>query len=131
MCVGGAWRSGDATFESIDPYTGEPWARVAEASRQDVDDAVRAARVAFEGEWGATSGRERGRLLRMLAEAILDSADDLAVCETRDNGKLLREMAGQLRALPSWYEYYAGLTDKIDGRVVDTGRDDFFGFVHA
>src|ERR1700694_3276113 len=38
-------------------------------------------------------------------------------------------MGGQIRTLPAWYEYYAGLTDKIDGRVVDTGRPDYFGFV--
>ena len=38
-------------------------------------------------------------------------------------------MGGQVRSLPAWYEYYAGLADKIDGRVVDTGRGDFFGYV--
>jgi hypothetical protein len=53
------------------------------------------------------------------AVEIEAAADDLALAETRDNGKLLREMGGQIRALPAWYEYYAGLADKIDGRVVD------------
>jgi acyl-CoA reductase-like NAD-dependent aldehyde dehydrogenase len=60
---------------------------------------------------------------------IAESADDLAIAETRDNGKLLREMDGQVRGLPAWFDYYAGLADKIDGRVVDTGRGDFFGYV--
>jgi (Z)-2-((N-methylformamido)methylene)-5-hydroxybutyrolactone dehydrogenase len=129
MRIGAEWRVGPTTFESIDPYAGRPWALVAEASEADVDAAVTAARVAFEGEWGALAGRERGRLLRGLAEAIADAAEDLALCETRDNGKLLREMRGQVRGLPAWYEYYAGLADKIEGRVVDTGRPDFFGYV--
>jgi acyl-CoA reductase-like NAD-dependent aldehyde dehydrogenase len=130
MRIGGEWRPGTTTFDSIDPYTGEPWARVAEASRSDVDDAVTAARRAFDGgEWSRLPGRERGRLLRRLAEEIEHSADDLAMAETRDNGKLLREMGGQIRSLPAWYDYYAGLADKIDGRVVDTGRPDYFGFV--
>jgi aldehyde dehydrogenase (NAD+) len=74
-------------------------------------------------------GRERGRLLRRLGELITENADELALAETRDNGKLLREMRGQVRSLPGWYEYYAGLADKIDGRVVDTGRPDYFGYV--
>jgi aldehyde dehydrogenase (NAD+) len=129
MTVGAEKRPGASTFMSIDPYTGEPWAEVAEATRQDVRDAVRAARDAFEGAWGRMPGRERARLLRRLGEVITESADDLALCETRDNGKLLREMSGQIRGLPAWYDYYAGLADKIEGRVVDTGRPDFFGYI--
>jgi acyl-CoA reductase-like NAD-dependent aldehyde dehydrogenase len=130
MRIGAEWRPGQSTFESIDPYTGEAWAVVAEASKQDVEDAVAAARQAFDGgEWSKLPGRERGRLVRRLGEEIGRAADQLALDETRDNGKLLREMGGQIRALPSWYDYYAGLADKIDGRVVDTGRADYFGFV--
>jgi aldehyde dehydrogenase (NAD+) len=129
MQIGAERRPGTGTFESIDPYTGEPWAVVPEATRADVDDAVAAARAAFEGEWGALTGTARGRLLRRLGELIAESADDLAIAETRDNGKLLREMDGQVRGLPAWFDYYAGLADKIDGRVVDTGRGDFFGYV--
>jgi aldehyde dehydrogenase (NAD+) len=130
MRIGAEWRNGESTFDSIDPYTGEAWARVAEASRRDDDDAVTAARQAVDGgEWSRLSGRERGRLLRRLGEEIERAADQLALDETRDNGKLLREMGGQIRSLPSWYEYYGGLADKIDGRVVDTGRPDYFGFV--
>src|ERR1700730_10800824 len=129
MQIGAEQRPGAATFESIDPYTGAAWATAPEATEADVDDAVRAARGAFEREWGALTGAARGRLLRRLGELIAESADDLAVAETRDNGKLLREMGGQVRGLPAWYDYYAGLADKIDGRVVDTGRPDFFGYV--
>jgi acyl-CoA reductase-like NAD-dependent aldehyde dehydrogenase len=129
MQIGAERRLGTATFESVDPYTGEPWALVPEATRADVDDAVRAARTAFDGEWTAMTGAARGRLIRRLGELITAHADDLADAETRDNGKLLREMGGQVRSLPAWYEYYAGLADKIDGRVVDTGRGDFFGYV--
>jgi aldehyde dehydrogenase (NAD+) len=129
MQIGAERRPGTSTFSSIDPYTGEPWAVLPEATRGDVDDAVAAARAAFEGEWGALTGTARGRLLRRLGELIAESADDLAIAETQDNGKLLREMGGQVRGLPAWYDYYAGLADKIDGRVVDTGRGDFFGYV--
>ncbi|MGD9701295.1 MAG: aldehyde dehydrogenase [Acidimicrobiia bacterium] len=130
MRIGSEWRSGSSQFGSLDPYLGAPWAAVAEASRQDVDDAVAAARAAFDGgPWRTMSGTERGRLMHRLADEIEAAADELALAETRDNGKLLREMGGQIRALPGWYRYFAGLADKIDGRVVDTGRADFFGFV--
>jgi acyl-CoA reductase-like NAD-dependent aldehyde dehydrogenase len=130
MRIGDQWRFGTTTFDSVDPYTGECWAKVAEATTEDVDDAVRAARRAFDGgEWSCLPGSERRRLLHRLADEIEASADQLALDETRDNGKLLREMGAQIRSLPGWYRYYAGLADKIDGRVVDTGRHDYFGFV--
>ncbi len=130
MRIGNEWRSGDSQFGSLDPYLGSSWAMVAEATKQDVDDAVAAARAAFDGgPWCTMSGSERGRLMHRLADQIENAADELALAETKDNGKLLREMGGQIRALPGWYRYFAGLADKIDGRVVDTGRADFFGFV--
>lgn len=129
MQIGADRLRGEATFTSVDPYTGEPWAVAPEATEADVDRAVRAACDALAGEWGSLPGRERARLLRRLGEVITAHADDLAMAETRDNGKLLREMGGQVRGLPAWFDYYAGLADKIEGRVVDTGRPDFFGYV--
>ena len=103
MVIGAERRPGTATFESVDPYTGEPWAVVPEATQADVNDAVRAARAAFDGDWTAMPGAARGQLLRRLGELITSRADDLADAETRDNGKLLREMGGQVRSLPAWY----------------------------
>ncbi len=130
MRIGDEWRAGSTTFDSIDPYTGQVWAKVANATQADVNDAVAAARAAFDGgPWRTMPGSERGRLIRRLAEEIALAADDLALAETLDNGKLLREMGGQIRALSSWCNYFSGLADKIDGRVADTGRADFFGFV--
>jgi aldehyde dehydrogenase (NAD+) len=129
MQIGAERRAGTSTFDSLNPYTGEPWAEVPEATKTDVDDAVASARFAFENDWGNLPGRERGRLMRRLGEEIIGAANDLAEAETLDNGKLLREMDAQVRGLPAWYDYYAGFADKIDGRVVDVGRADFFGYV--
>ncbi len=130
MRIGDEWRSGASQFDSIDPFTGRPWASVPEASKTDVDDAVGAARAAFDdGRWSRLPGAERGEAMRRLADLIQESADELALCEVRDNGKLLREMRDQARSLPAHYRYFAGLADKIDGRVVDTGRNNFFGMV--
>jgi acyl-CoA reductase-like NAD-dependent aldehyde dehydrogenase len=129
MLIGGDWveASSGKTFESVNPYTGKAWATAPEAGEEDVDLAVRAAREAFdEGPWGTMTGTERARLMRRLAELIADNAESLAVVETTDNGKLLREMGGQLGALPEWYYYFAGTADKIQGDTIPSHNPDFF-----
>ena len=103
-----AARSG-RTYTSTDPYTGQPWAQVPDADAQDVDAAVAAARAALGGPWGKLTATQRGKLLHRLGELIARDAKRLAVLETRDNGKLLREMGDQMAYLPEWYYYYAGL----------------------
>lgn len=129
MLVGGEWveaRSG-ATFESVNPYTGKVWATAPEADEADVDRAVRAAREAFEeGPWGRMTATERARLMRRLAELIAENAEELAVVESTDNGKLLREMSGQMKALPEWYYYFAGAADKVQGETIPSHNPNFF-----
>ena len=106
------------TFESLNPYTGRPWARLADGGPEDVDVAVAAARAAFEGPWGSMSGFERAAIMRKIATAITDNAERLALLEVRDSGKLMREMLGQLTVLGGWYAYFSGLADKLEGRTV-------------
>lgn len=127
MFVGGEWvdaRSG-ATFESINPYTGQAWATIPRAGAEDVDAAVRAARGAFE-TWGRTTAKARAKLLRRLADLISEHASRIAVVETTDNGKLLREMEGQLHGLADYYLYYAGAADKVGGETLPSDRENFF-----
>ncbi|KAA9149534.1 aldehyde dehydrogenase [Amycolatopsis acidicola] len=116
---------GGRNYESIDPYTGHAWARVADGSAADVDRAVRSARAALGGPWGAMTAPERGKLLDRLAGLIERDAELLGEWETRDSGKLLREMSGQVRALPEWYRYFGGLADKVQGEVIPTGKPNF------
>src|SRR5262245_51078840 len=97
--------SSGRTFESENPYTGEPWAELPDGSVDDVDAAVAAARAALHGPWGSMTGFERAALLRRLAELIADHAEELAILEVNDSGKLLREMRGQAKALSAWYAY--------------------------
>ena len=129
MLVGGEWvdaRSGK-TFESVNPYTGRAWATVPEADDDDVDQAVRAARAAFdEGPWGKMTGTERARLMRRLADLLAENAQEIAAIESTDNGKLLREMGGQLKALPEWYYYFAGAADKVQGETIPSDKPNFF-----
>ena len=115
-----------ATRMSIDPFRGVPWAELPDAAEEDVDRAVRAARRAFdEGPWPKMPGRERARYLRTLAALIAREGERLAAIETRDNGKLVREMAGQMKLVPEWFEYFAGWADKLHGDVIPTEKTDF------
>jgi (Z)-2-((N-methylformamido)methylene)-5-hydroxybutyrolactone dehydrogenase len=69
----------------------------------------------------------RGRLLNRFADVLETEAERLAMLESRDNGKLLAEMTAQLRYLPAWYRYFAGLCDKIEGSVLPIDKP----FMHA
>jgi (Z)-2-((N-methylformamido)methylene)-5-hydroxybutyrolactone dehydrogenase len=116
------------TFESLDPYAGRPWAVLADGGPVDVDRAVASARAAFEGPWGRMTGFDRAAVLRGLGDAITANAERLALLEVRDSGKLLREMLGQLRSLGTWYSYFAGLADKLEGRTVPPVNPAYFGY---
>src|SRR5579872_6813647 len=87
MYVGGEWLDAESgkTFDSINPYTGEVWAKLPMAGASDVDRAVRAARNAFEGPWGRVTASERSRIMRQIADAIGQNAEHLARIETQDN----------------------------------------------
>lgn len=128
LYIDGTWRPArdGATFTSTNPYTGEVWAELADAQESDVDAAVRAARAAFDdGPWPDLPGHERGRLLLRLAQILERDAEDLARVESTDNGKLLREMIGQAQYIPRWFEYFAGLADKIHGETIPSDRPNF------
>src|SRR5437773_4498386 len=114
------------TYETVNPYTAKPWAVVPDGGADDVDIAVRAAREALGGAWGAMTGFDRARLLRALATILERDADALAALETRDTGKLLREMGAQARYLPQWFHYFAGAADKIQGATIPSDRPNFF-----
>jgi acyl-CoA reductase-like NAD-dependent aldehyde dehydrogenase len=106
------------TFQSQNPFTGRAWAVLPDGGPEDVDAAVAAARAALDGPWGAMTGFERAALLRRLADLITENAQPLARQEVSDSGKLYREMIGQLNGLGAWYQYFAGLADKLEGRQI-------------
>lgn len=120
--IGGEWceSASGKTFESFNPATAEPWYVAADGDAEDVGRAVRAARKAFDGEWSQVTPTERGKLLRRLGDLIAQVGEDLATVETTDNGKLIREMQGQMRSLPEWFYYFAGAADKIHGETIPT-----------
>lgn len=128
--IGSEWRTAAETFPSIDPFTQEPWAFVPEATKTDVEDGVSAARVAFdEGPWPRMSAEGRAAVLFRIADLIERDAAELAMAESRDNGKGIREVSGQVKSLSAWYRYFAQLATGHEGRVVNTGKPNFFGYV--
>ena len=117
------------TLASIDPTSGATWAEIAAADANDVDSAVSAATRAFDGEaWRSLSPTRRGRLMMRFADAISEHATEIATVETRDNGKLYKEMLGQLRVIPEWLYYFGGLADKVEGRVIPHDRASVFNY---
>ncbi len=130
--IDGKWcnSASGKTFQTYDPYSGEAWAEVPECDASDVDRACNAASKAFEtGPWPAMTQTARGRLLRKIAGLIEQHGDYLAQVEVRDNGKLISEMQAQLRYMPEWYYYYAGLADKVQGAVVPVDKPDHFAYI--
>src|SRR6058998_3815122 len=106
--------AGDAV-KTINPADEEPLAEVAEAGPSDVEDAVRAARRAFEGPWGRMSGAERGKYLFRIARAIQERSRELAVLESLDNGKPIKESRDvDVPLAAAHFFYYAGWADKLD-----------------
>jgi acyl-CoA reductase-like NAD-dependent aldehyde dehydrogenase len=106
---------GDLT-ELTQPATGEPLARVAMASEQDVDRAVDAARAALDGDWGKTPPTERSRLLHALADAIQANRKELAELEVRNVGKAISSVKGELGQGVENFRFYASAIASIAGR---------------
>ncbi len=115
------------TFPTFNPATGEEICQVAEADAADVDEAVKAARHAFEkGPWRKMSGAQRGLLMNRLADLIEKHADELARLESLDNGKPYSvAKAADVPLTIACYRYYAGWADKIQGKTIPVGGNYF------
>jgi phenylacetaldehyde dehydrogenase len=120
LLIGGRWqpaRSG-AAFDVLNPANGEVFAHAASGDAADIDEAVAAARAAFEGPWSTSMPAVRARLLLRLADLIEKHGDELALLETLDNGMPFRmaRMAATFGAAES-LRYHAGWATKIGGET--------------
>ena len=120
MFINGEWVDSESkkTFETLNPENNKPWAIVPEASAKDVDRAVKSAQKAFEGEWPKLLPRERAKYLRAIGNKLRENAELLGKVETIDTGKLYRETYKQAHYIAEYYDYYAGLADKVEGTVL-------------
>ncbi|MET8082594.1 aldehyde dehydrogenase family protein [Micromonospora sp. NPDC005237] len=102
------------SFKSINPASEEVLADIAEAGAQDVERAVRAARQAYDKVWGPMPGRDRAKYLYRIARLIQERSRELAVLESLDNGKPIRESRDvDLPLVAAHFFYYAGWADKL------------------
>jgi acyl-CoA reductase-like NAD-dependent aldehyde dehydrogenase len=121
LLINNEWRppSDGRTMDVVNPATEEVVAEVASAGSADVDAAVKAARAALNGPWAALSARERGRLVRKVADRLMEKVDDVARLETLHNGKPISESRHiEVPAAAECFEYFAGWADKVMGETI-------------
>ena len=113
-------------IDSIDPASGEVWARVPNATAQDVNRAVETAHYAMTvGPWSKMTPYQRGRRLERLSVLVRNNSKRLAELETQDTGKLFRETQGSCSYVPAFFEFYGGIADKTSGRTLPIDKPDF------
>ena len=124
LLINGEWLEGAKHFDTMNPATGEVLTQIVEAGSKEVDQAVAAARKAFDdrgGPWRKMSASDRGKLIWKLADLIERNIDELAELETLDNGKPIFESRQvDMPMVIDVLRYYAGWATKIHGETVNT-----------
>ncbi|MGB2032211.1 MAG: aldehyde dehydrogenase family protein, partial [Candidatus Poseidoniaceae archaeon] len=121
MYIDGQWcaSSDNNTHNVLNPATGETIATTPKATIDDVNRCVAASKAAFaDKSWSAMDPAERGRMLNRMAQATYANAKALAAIESSNNGKTFREALSEIRYGAWTFEYFAGLTDKIEGSTI-------------
>lgn len=114
LFINGAFVDGKSAFKTINPASEEVLAEVSEADSEDVDNAVKAARAAFT-KWSRLSGGERAKYLFRIARIIQERSRELAVLESLDNGKPIKESRDvDVPLVAAHFFYYAGWADKLE-----------------
>jgi acyl-CoA reductase-like NAD-dependent aldehyde dehydrogenase len=119
------WASSGSTFDAIDPATGQVFTGVALAGQRDVDAAVAAARAALDAGWAGLPPVRRVRILNRLAALLRERRAELAELESLDVGKPLRQAEDDVAAAAGYFEFFAGVADKVFGSSIPLGK----GFV--
>ncbi|MGE3193583.1 MAG: aldehyde dehydrogenase family protein [Microbacteriaceae bacterium] len=116
LFIDGEWVDGRGqSFSTISPATEKKIATVSAANAKDVDLAVAAARRAYDKVWSRMSGSDRGKYLFRIARLVQERARELAVAESLDNGKPIKESRDvDVPLVAAWFFYYAGWADKLD-----------------
>ncbi len=131
MFINGEWcdPASKEWVTTVNPYSGQEWARIPKGNAADVEAAVLAADNAFRSsDWRALTATQRGKTLCRFGDILADHAEELAEIEVRDNGKLYAEVLNQCRYMTQWYQYYGGLADKIEGSVPPIDKPNILNF---
>lgn len=105
------------------PSDGSILAETARCTAEHVDAAVRSARQTFEREWSATTAAERGATLRRIAARLRDSVDELALLESQDTGKPLKQARADTTTAARYFEFYGCIVETLDGSTIPSTRD--------
>lgn len=120
LFIDGKFEDGASERTLYNPATGKPLCKVAEAGKQHVEKAIKAARKAFDhGPWPRMTALERSQFLMKVADKIDEHADELAGLETMNGGKPLREAKYDMADAANCFRYYAGLITKPTGQTID------------
>jgi aldehyde dehydrogenase (NAD+) len=117
LFIGGSFRAprSGKYFDTVSPSTEQKLAEVAEADERDVDDAVQAARRAYDKYWSKMPGSERAKYVFRIARALQEKARELAIVESMDGGKPIKESRDvDLPLAAAHFFYHAGWADKLD-----------------
>lgn len=130
LFIDGQWRDGadGQTMPAINPYNGDIHAHIAIAAKSDVEETIVAARRAYKAVWSKTTPSERAKLLNIVADLLDADTDRMALLETTDNGKVIRETHNQMGYAARIFRYYAGCTDKMSGDVIPIDQKDTLDF---
>jgi len=128
LLIDGEWRparSGDR-FDVENPATGISIASMANAGEADVADAVESAQRAFiSGPWASMTGGDRGRIMWKMADLIEERAQELGQLESISNGRPISETSSQMAVVATYFRYFAGFCDKIQGTTIPTSPSHF------
>lgn len=121
--IGGEWldASSGERYETLDPWTGRPLGTVARCDARDIDAAVDTAVVAAAAFWPTVAPVERARLLARISAAIRARASELAELDQRNAGLTERMAAADVLAAARYFEFYAGVADKLHGETIPLG----------
>lgn len=129
--VGGEWQSCEGRERLVrqSPGHGAPVSSITLCTAEDVNKAVKAARVAFENIWSETPGAARGRILIKAAQGIRDKLDEMAYWETLETGKPISQAKAEIEAAADHYEAAAGMARMVTGETHNTYGEGMLGLV--
>lgn len=121
--VGGERIEGGATFEDINPSTGQAFATVARCGAAEIDQAVTAARQAFETSWRKTTPPERARVLHGISALLQRDHEELSRLESTDTGKPLKQARADVTVAARYFEFYANTIESFYGDTIPSLAD--------
>lgn len=117
--INGKWVDGSlGKLDMLNPSYDTKAGEIARSGEKDIDDAVKAAREAFNGSWGKTDAANRGRILYKVAKILEENVEELAELESKDTGKPMKQARTDATLIARYFEFYAGAADKFHGDTI-------------